>query len=180
MLFLSCRKVSISCLSVKNTCTFSIVLSNTMNACLYTYRCLFVCLFKCQEVIEKSLSTAVALADDVDFCSFYFDTFGKGLIKKVKTSPDAFVQLALQLAHYRVRTELLWLTEPHWVGCNMLVTKTCDCIILYKAVKDIQCKLIQTLSRLLAGKHFYNGSRIDTFLNFSLLLSWSIPRHFGL
>ncbi|NXU42414.1 CPT1A palmitoyltransferase, partial [Drymodes brunneopygia] len=56
---------------------------------------------ECQEVIEKSLSTAIALADDVDFCSFYFDTFGKGLIKKAKTSPDAFVQLALQLAHYR-------------------------------------------------------------------------------
>lgn len=56
---------------------------------------------ECQEVIEKSLSTAVALADDVDFCSFNFDTFGKGLIKKAKTSPDAFVQLGLQLAHYR-------------------------------------------------------------------------------
>ncbi|NXH98227.1 CPT1A palmitoyltransferase, partial [Pachycephala philippinensis] len=56
---------------------------------------------ECQEVIEKSLSTAVALADDVDFNSFCFDTFGKGLIKKAKTSPDAFVQLALQLAHYR-------------------------------------------------------------------------------
>lgn len=82
-----------------------------MNACLYM--CLFLCLFKCQEVIEKSLSTAVALADDVDFCSFYFDTFGKGLIKKVKTSPDAFVQLALQLAHYRVRTDSFWVTEPH-------------------------------------------------------------------
>ncbi|NXH14726.1 CPT1A palmitoyltransferase, partial [Bucco capensis] len=57
----------------------------------------------CQEVIERSLSTAIALADDVDFHSFFFDTFGKGLIKKAKTSPDAFVQLALQLAHYRVR-----------------------------------------------------------------------------
>ncbi|KFV66414.1 Carnitine O-palmitoyltransferase 1, liver isoform, partial [Dryobates pubescens] len=56
---------------------------------------------ECQEVIERSLSTAVALADDVDLHSFYFDTFGKGLIKKAKTSPDAFVQLALQLAHYR-------------------------------------------------------------------------------
>ncbi|KFQ41854.1 PREDICTED: carnitine O-palmitoyltransferase 1, liver isoform [Nestor notabilis] len=56
---------------------------------------------ECQEMIERSLSTAVALADDVDFSSFYFDTFGKGLIKKAKTSPDAFVQLALQLAHYR-------------------------------------------------------------------------------
>ncbi|NXX44347.1 CPT1A palmitoyltransferase, partial [Tricholaema leucomelas] len=56
---------------------------------------------ECQEVIERSLSTATALADDVDFCSFLFDAFGKGQIKKSKTSPDAFVQLALQLAHYR-------------------------------------------------------------------------------
>ncbi|NXK47037.1 CPT1A palmitoyltransferase, partial [Chauna torquata] len=56
---------------------------------------------ECQDVIERSLSTATALADDVDFYSFYFDVFGKGLIKKAKTSPDAFVQLALQLAHYR-------------------------------------------------------------------------------
>ncbi|NXD09808.1 CPT1A palmitoyltransferase, partial [Nothocercus nigrocapillus] len=56
---------------------------------------------ECQEVIERSLSTATALADDVDFNSFYFDAFGKGLIKKAKVSPDAFVQLALQLAHYR-------------------------------------------------------------------------------
>ncbi|NXL37539.1 CPT1A palmitoyltransferase, partial [Glaucidium brasilianum] len=56
---------------------------------------------ECQEVIEKSLSTAIALADDVDFHSFSFDAFGKGLIKKAKTSPDAFIQLALQLAHYR-------------------------------------------------------------------------------
>ncbi|NXL87372.1 CPT1A palmitoyltransferase, partial [Alectura lathami] len=56
---------------------------------------------ECQDVIERSLSTARALADDVDFCSFHFDVFGKGLIKKAKTSPDAFIQLALQLAHYR-------------------------------------------------------------------------------
>uniref|UniRef100_A0A2H6N6Z3 carnitine O-palmitoyltransferase n=1 Tax=Micrurus carvalhoi TaxID=3147026 RepID=A0A2H6N6Z3_9SAUR len=56
---------------------------------------------ECQEVIEKSLDIARPLADDVDFHSFPFDTFGKGLMKKTKTSPDAFVQLALQLAHYR-------------------------------------------------------------------------------
>ncbi|XP_060625877.2 carnitine O-palmitoyltransferase 1, liver isoform isoform X1 [Anolis sagrei] len=56
---------------------------------------------ECQEVIERSLAVARPLADDVDFHSFPFDTFGKGLMKKAKTSPDAFVQLALQLAHYR-------------------------------------------------------------------------------
>ncbi|OWK17570.1 CPT1A [Cervus elaphus hippelaphus] len=56
---------------------------------------------ECQEVIETSLSSANLLANDVDFHSFAFRTFGKGLIKKCKTSPDAFVQLSLQLAHYK-------------------------------------------------------------------------------
>lgn len=58
---------------------------------------------QCQEVIETSLNSANILANDVDFYSFPFHTFGKGLIKKCRTSPDAFVQLALQLAHYQVR-----------------------------------------------------------------------------
>ncbi|XP_053417306.1 carnitine O-palmitoyltransferase 1, liver isoform [Nycticebus coucang] len=56
---------------------------------------------ECQEVIETSLNSANLLANDVDFHSFPFNNFGKGLIKKCRTSPDAFVQLALQLAHYK-------------------------------------------------------------------------------
>lgn len=56
---------------------------------------------ECQEVIEASLSSASLLANDVDLHSFPFDSFGKGLIKKCRTSPDAFIQLALQLAHYK-------------------------------------------------------------------------------
>lgn len=54
-------------------------------------------------MIETSLNTANLLANDMDFHSFPFNTFGKALIKKCRTSPDAFVQLALQLAHYKVR-----------------------------------------------------------------------------
>ncbi|XP_075857827.1 carnitine O-palmitoyltransferase 1, liver isoform isoform X1 [Microcebus murinus] len=56
---------------------------------------------ECQEIIETSLNTASLLANDVDFHSFPFDSFGKALIKRCRTSPDAFVQLALQLAHYK-------------------------------------------------------------------------------
>ncbi|XP_042200963.1 carnitine O-palmitoyltransferase 1, liver isoform isoform X2 [Callorhinchus milii] len=55
----------------------------------------------CQEVISGSLKVAQSLANDVDFHTFPFTKFGKGLIKKCRTSPDAFIQLALQLANFR-------------------------------------------------------------------------------
>lgn len=59
---------------------------------------------QCQEVIESSLTVARSLADNVDSHIIPFNDFGKGLIKKCRTSPDAFIQIALQLAHYRVGT----------------------------------------------------------------------------
>ncbi|XP_051975584.1 carnitine O-palmitoyltransferase 1, liver isoform isoform X1 [Xyrauchen texanus] len=56
---------------------------------------------ECQTVISNSLKVAKTLADDVDMHIFPFNNFGKGLIKKCKTSPDGFIQIALQLAHFR-------------------------------------------------------------------------------
>ncbi|XP_075561613.1 LOW QUALITY PROTEIN: carnitine O-palmitoyltransferase 1, muscle isoform [Pelecanus crispus] len=56
---------------------------------------------ECCAAIEGSYRLAKALADDVDFCCFQFSAFGKGLIKRCRTSPDAFVQISLQLAHFR-------------------------------------------------------------------------------
>ncbi|XP_054426437.1 carnitine O-palmitoyltransferase 1, muscle isoform [Pteronotus mesoamericanus] len=58
---------------------------------------------RCQAAIESSYQVAKALADDVELYCFQFLPFGKGLIKKCRTSPDAFVQIALQLAHFRDR-----------------------------------------------------------------------------
>uniref|UniRef100_A0A671RDI4 carnitine O-palmitoyltransferase n=1 Tax=Sinocyclocheilus anshuiensis TaxID=1608454 RepID=A0A671RDI4_9TELE len=52
-------------------------------------------------MINSSLKVAKALADDVDMHIIPFNDFGKGLIKKCKTSPDGFIQIALQLAHFR-------------------------------------------------------------------------------
>ncbi|XP_053911306.1 carnitine O-palmitoyltransferase 1, muscle isoform isoform X2 [Cuculus canorus] len=56
---------------------------------------------ECRAAIESSFRVAKALADDVDFCCFQFSAFGKGLIKRCRTSPDAFIQISLQLAHFR-------------------------------------------------------------------------------
>ncbi|XP_053398248.1 carnitine O-palmitoyltransferase 1, liver isoform-like [Mercenaria mercenaria] len=55
----------------------------------------------CLQVIENSLQVTRQLVNDVDMRLFMHDVFGKGLVKKCKTSPDAFIQMALQLAYYR-------------------------------------------------------------------------------
>ncbi|XP_077590123.1 carnitine O-palmitoyltransferase 1, liver isoform [Stigmatopora nigra] len=56
-----------------------------------------------QAQVCSSLAVAQALADDVDCHVFPFKDFGKGRIKKLRFSPDAFIQIALQLAYYRDR-----------------------------------------------------------------------------
>ena len=53
-------------------------------------------------MIQNSLQVAQQLVNDVDLRLLMHDAFGKGLMKKCKTSPDAFIQMALQLAYYRV------------------------------------------------------------------------------
>ncbi|XP_039644544.1 carnitine O-palmitoyltransferase 1, liver isoform-like isoform X1 [Perca fluviatilis] len=56
---------------------------------------------ECEEQISQSLAVAQALASDVDLHVFSFQDFGKGKVKKCRVSPDAFIQMALQLAYYR-------------------------------------------------------------------------------
>uniref|UniRef100_A0A4W5PJQ9 Carnitine palmitoyltransferase 1A2b n=1 Tax=Hucho hucho TaxID=62062 RepID=A0A4W5PJQ9_9TELE len=62
------------------------------------------------EQVCISLSVAQALADDVDCHVFPFRDFGKRRIKKLKISLDTFIQLALQLAYYRVKGNTFCLT----------------------------------------------------------------------
>lgn len=56
---------------------------------------------ECIDVIENSLLAAQSLLADVDLRLMMFDDYGKGFMKKVKCSPDAFIQMALQLAYFR-------------------------------------------------------------------------------
>ncbi|XP_055335542.1 carnitine O-palmitoyltransferase 1, liver isoform-like [Paramacrobiotus metropolitanus] len=56
---------------------------------------------ECLKFIEDSALTAKLACDDVDLRILTFNEFGKGFVKGCKVSPDAFVQMALQLAYYR-------------------------------------------------------------------------------
>ncbi|KAL3320828.1 Carnitine palmitoyltransferase [Cichlidogyrus casuarinus] len=53
---------------------------------------------KCLEMQEESYRVAKALADDTDMNVSMFDEYGRGFIKKANFSPDAFLQMTLQLA----------------------------------------------------------------------------------
>lgn len=41
------------------------------------------------------------MADDLQLHILHHNVYGKGFVKKCKLSPDAYIQMALQLAYYR-------------------------------------------------------------------------------
>ncbi len=53
--------------------------------------------------IQTARNTFQALADNTATNYFSFDNFGASHIKSLKLSPDAFVQLGFQLAHFRAK-----------------------------------------------------------------------------
>ncbi|CAF0997974.1 unnamed protein product [Rotaria sordida] len=55
----------------------------------------------CNLMIEKSLVQATKVYNDVDLHIYVQDSYGKGFMKKHRLSPDAYIQMSLQLAHYR-------------------------------------------------------------------------------
>ncbi|XP_034942285.1 carnitine O-palmitoyltransferase 1, liver isoform isoform X2 [Chelonus insularis] len=56
---------------------------------------------ECIDVIEQAYEVAHKLLNDVDLRIYVHDHYGKGFMKKCKMSPDAYIQMALQLAYYR-------------------------------------------------------------------------------
>ena len=52
-------------------------------------------------IVKYATQSARDSISDLDLHVFGYDVFGKGEIKKFGISPDAFLQMALQLAYYR-------------------------------------------------------------------------------
>ncbi|XP_030579874.1 carnitine O-acetyltransferase-like isoform X2 [Archocentrus centrarchus] len=55
-----------------------------------------------KNVIEEAKQSMDKIAEDLDLRVLVFSHFGKIFIKAYKLSPDAFVQMAIQLAYYRI------------------------------------------------------------------------------
>uniref|UniRef100_A0A8C1DZB8 carnitine O-palmitoyltransferase n=1 Tax=Cyprinus carpio carpio TaxID=630221 RepID=A0A8C1DZB8_CYPCA len=116
---------------------------------------------ECQAVINSSLKVAKALADDVDMHIIPFNDFGKGLIKKCKTSPDGFIQIALQLAHFRDKGKFCLTYEASMTRLfregrtetvRSCTTQTCDFVRAMmndKATREEKLKLL----KVAAEKH---------------------------
>ncbi len=51
--------------------------------------------------IKKAVEFAQKNNEDLDLVIFDHNNWGKGEIKKCKTSPDAFIQIAIQMAYYK-------------------------------------------------------------------------------
>jgi carnitine O-palmitoyltransferase 1 len=54
------------------------------------------------EPVRFLLQVALSLLNDVDLRVYMHNAYGKGFMKECRVSPDAFIQMALQLAYYRV------------------------------------------------------------------------------
>ncbi|XP_037811824.1 carnitine O-palmitoyltransferase 1, liver isoform isoform X1 [Lucilia sericata] len=55
----------------------------------------------CISQIEEAVMDANKLINDIDLRILVHNQYGKGFMKKCRLSPDAFIQMALQLAYYR-------------------------------------------------------------------------------
>ena len=56
---------------------------------------------KAEKVIETAVINVEKLISDLDLQLFVYAPYGKGFIKKCGVSPDAYVQMAMQIAYRR-------------------------------------------------------------------------------
>uniref|UniRef100_A0A8B9MXS3 Choline O-acetyltransferase n=1 Tax=Accipiter nisus TaxID=211598 RepID=A0A8B9MXS3_9AVES len=67
--------------------------------------------WKCSPEIQACLASAAEklqrIVKNLDFIAYKFENYGKEFIKKQKISPDAYIQVALQLAFYRCHRRLV-------------------------------------------------------------------------
>lgn len=130
------------------------------------------------EDIKRANEIAEAADADVDLHIFDHNQWGKGAIKKCRVSPDAFVQLAIQLAYYKqhnkfVQTYEASMTRLYLQGRTETVRsctqESCDFVKAMmnpSSSKEERIKLLQKSADLhtILYKDAMNGKGIDRHL----------------
>ncbi|XP_023716544.1 choline O-acetyltransferase isoform X2 [Cryptotermes secundus] len=60
-----------------------------------------------QRCIQDAIQNLDVMVEDLDFYVYRFPGYGKEFIKSIKCSPDAYIQLSLQLAYFRLYHKLV-------------------------------------------------------------------------
>lgn len=128
--------------------------------------------------IRRANQQAIVANNDVDLKIFDHNEWGKGSIKKCKVSPDAFVQIAIQLAYYKdmgkfAQTYEASMTRLYLNGRTETVRScTEESCAFVKAMLDPNCSVEDKIKclQVAANKHTIlykdamNGKGIDRHL----------------
>uniref|UniRef100_A0A914VD40 Choline/carnitine acyltransferase domain-containing protein n=1 Tax=Plectus sambesii TaxID=2011161 RepID=A0A914VD40_9BILA len=133
---------------------------------------------ECQQEIMKAYETYKPRMDDVDLASLIFRDFGKGHLKKGNVSPDAFVQMAIQLANFRDQGKFVLTYEAASARffsngrTETLRTVTKQSCAFVRAMVDPSATNAERL-KLLRSASVYHGVR-----NRDAMVGMGIDRHF--
>eukprot|EP00277_Geminigera_cryophila_P010309 CAMPEP_0179409452 /NCGR_PEP_ID=MMETSP0799-20121207/2710_1 /TAXON_ID=46947 /ORGANISM="Geminigera cryophila, Strain CCMP2564" /LENGTH=765 /DNA_ID=CAMNT_0021181133 /DNA_START=101 /DNA_END=2395 /DNA_ORIENTATION=+ len=112
-----------------------------------------------------------ALADRTDLHVMHMRYFGKGFIKKCQMSPDAFVQMALQLAYYRTTGQIHLMVETAHTrqflhGRTELVRSvSSDSVAFIKAMAHLDTGAADTKLHLLRRACITHVERVTEAMN---------------
>ncbi|XP_071637509.1 choline O-acetyltransferase isoform X3 [Temnothorax longispinosus] len=76
--------------------------------------------------IREAMMNFDALVEDLDLCILWFEDYSKEFVKACRVSPDAYIQLALQLTYFRLHGRLVATYES--AGIRRFALGRVDCI----------------------------------------------------
>jgi len=123
------------------------------------------------EAIDRSQAHFAALSEGNDLHVMHMRYFGKGFIKKCQLSPDAFVQLALQLAYYRTTGTIDLMAESAHTrqflhGRTELVRSvSADSVAFIKAMAHLDMGAAETKLHLLRRACVMHVERVKEAMN---------------
>lgn len=83
------------------------------------------------------LQVALGLIKDIELRIYVHNLYGKGFMKECRVSPDAYIQMALQLAYYRVSFNNIYYLNYQFFQYNLRLLYYTK----YLKLEEIVCNL---------------------------------------